>query len=183
MLKKGIVGGLILSVLLLEPFVSWGQVAPAVNPSYARGKVILKDGTRYEAVNINFAVETLTFTDKKTGQPFTFPLPEVDFVSRTKSYALEGALAGGGLMLSASLAAVLQAAADPYLETKPNAGLIILGLTAGGVGIGALIGSALSSEKTVFQKGRLVVRLSVPLTLQALPCGAGLSFAGLRIQF
>ena len=74
---------------------------------------------------------------------------------------MEGALIGGGLTLLAGALAVLQVEADPTLQTKENAGVIILGLTAGGTVIGGLIGFAMPKEKTVFQKGRLLAQISL----------------------
>jgi hypothetical protein len=183
MKKKAVAGWLMFFVFLMVPLLSLGQEASNANRVYARGRVILKDSTRYDAENIKFTAETLSFTDKKTGQPLTFPLPDVDYVSRIKSHTLEGALSGGGLMLLGGLLGVLQAEADPFLEARPNAGMIILGLTVGGAAVGALVGSALSSEKTVFQKGRFVVRLTVPLTFHGNPGGLGLSLVGFRVQF
>jgi hypothetical protein len=183
MKKKFAMSWMVVFVLLTVPLLSMGQEGSGADRAYGRGKVILKDSTRYDALNLKFTSESLSFTDKKTSQPLTFPLAEVDFVSRTRNHALEGALFGGGLMLVSCLTAVLQVESDPNLEFKENAGLIILGFTAGGTALGALIGSAFSSDKTVFQKGRLVVNLGVPLTFHGYPGGLGLSLVRLQVRF
>jgi hypothetical protein len=181
--KKAIVFCVVAAVLLMIPGLSFGQEAGHVERSYGRGRVIMKNLTRYDARGIRFSTDTLVFRDAKTGTVVSVPLAEVETVSHKKGQALLGGLAGGGLMLASALLAVGEAESDPNLELKDNAGTIVVGLTVGGVVIGALIGSAVTDEKTVWEKGRFRVSLAVPLTIQATHGGAEVSLARVALAF
>ncbi|MGH2567087.1 MAG: hypothetical protein ACRDGA_02025 [Bacteroidota bacterium] len=133
-----------------------------IDRQYSNGIVIKKDRLRFQAMQLVFTPETLTFVDERTGQPVVLPLADVEFVSaKTGTHALEGALIGGGLFLLAGLAAWAEVEADPTKELKENAGQTIALLTVAGAGAGLLIGMAFPKEETVFTKGKLVF-LSVP---------------------
>jgi len=160
------------AVALLIPAPAPAQQTGVTNLSYGRGRVVLKNLNQYEANDIRFSEAQLSFKDSKTGRPFTVPLSDVEWVSRKKNMALTGGLAGAGLAALVGLLAWAQVESDPYLEPTENAGTIVLGMTAGGAAIGALIGAAVSTEKTVYEKGRFRVGLIVP---PARPSGKGTS--------
>ncbi len=149
---------------LLHPVLTYGQTDSTSTRTirrYSKGRIIKKDRTKYVGRQLVFKTDVLTFNDENTGRTITLPLSEVDYVSKIGNHALEGALIGGGLTLLAGALAVLQVEADPTLQTKENAGVIILGLTAGGTVLGGLIGFAIPKEKTIFQKGRLLAKISL----------------------
>ena len=176
-----------LSILMLSAFVPStlkGQtVIQTPERYYGRGRVIIKGGERFEAIRLLFKDGKLTFDVKSTGEERVYDLSQVDFASRYKGYAMEGAIAGGSLMLLAGLSAVLQVKADPNLELKENAGLIIAGLTVGGTLVGALIGSAFKREKTIFQNGRFIVKLGFRPAIHGSAMETGLGFAHLQMSF
>jgi hypothetical protein len=174
---------MIAAVALMLPAQSVAQDGGQTIHSYGRGRVIMKDLTRYEAVDIRFSNDTLSFKDVKSGRDLSVPLTDVEHVSRKKGQTLLGALVGGGFMLGTGLLAVAQVEADPNLRLKDNAGAIVAGLTAGGVVVGALIGSAISAEKTVWEKGRFRVSVAIPLTINASRMGAGVSVARVQVAF
>ena len=130
--------------------------------TYGRGSVIA-GGERFQVQNIVVARDTLTFTIKSTGERRSYPLGRVEYASRTRNHAAPGALVGGGLMLLGGLLGVAQAEADPDLETRDNAAVIVGALTAGGALIGGIIGAALTDEKTIIQNGRFVASLALPI--------------------
>lgn len=151
-------------IFLLHPVLTYGQTGSTSTRTirtYGKGRIIKKDRTKYVGRKLVFKTDVLTFNDENTGRTVTLPLSEIDYVSKIGNHALEGALVGGGLTLLAGVLAVLQVEADPYRTTKENAGVIILGLTAGGTVVGGLIGLAIPKEKTVFQKGRLLAQISL----------------------
>ncbi len=154
----------LLFIFLLHPVLTYGQTGSTSTRTirrYSKGRIIKKDRTKYVGRQLVFKTDVLTFNDENTGRTVTLPLSEIDYVSKIGNHALEGALIGGGLTLLAGALAVLQVEADPTLQTKENAGVIILGLTAGGTVLGGLIGFAIPKEKTVFQKGRLLAKISL----------------------
>ena len=171
------------SIALALPAPARGQEGPGFNQSFGRGKIILKDLTRFEARDLQFAGDTLSFTDTATGRRLSIPTSDVEWVSHKKNMVVWGAVTGGGLMLLSGLAAYAQVEADPYLETRSNAGTVIAGLTLGGAVVGALIGSAFSTEKTVYEKGRFKVSLALPMTGSGAGPAAGLSFARVSLAF
>ena len=126
--------------------------------TFGRGTVIT-GGERFAAEKLVVQNDTLTFVIRESGQPKSVPLSRVEFASRTRTHTREGALLGGGLVLLGALLGVAQAEADPNLEPRENAEVIVGGLTLGGIFVGGLIGSTLRQEKSIIQNGRLLAAL------------------------
>ena len=148
----------LLFIFLLHPVLTYGQTDSTSTRTirkYGKGRIIKKDRTKYLGRQLVFKTDVLTFNDENTGRTVTLPLSEVDYVSKIGNHALEGALVGGGLTLLAGALAVLQAEADPYRTTRENAGVIILGLTAGGTALGGLIGFAHTERESSLPKGKV----------------------------
>ena len=132
--------------------------------TFGRGTVIV-GGERFGAEKLVVHDDTLTFVVRASGQPKSYPLSRVEYASRIRTHAREGALAGGGLMLLGGLLGVAQAEADPNLEPRGNAGVIVGALTLGGIVVGGLIGTAFPREKSIIQNGRLLAALDFPAQL------------------
>ena len=132
--------------------------------TFGRGTVVA-GGERFAAERLVVRDDTLTFVVRASGQSRSYPLSRVEYASRRRTHAREGALIGGATMLLGGLLGVAQAEADPNLEARDNAGVIVGGLTLGGVVLGALIGSAFSQEKSFIQNGRLLAALEFPAQL------------------
>jgi hypothetical protein len=85
-------------------------------------------------------------------------------------------------MVIAGLTGLLEAEVDPLLKPKENAGAIITGLTAAGVGMGALIGALFKKEKTIYQKGRFQIDISFPISIRG-NNGASIAIFHLEISY
>ena len=137
---------------------------------YGRGNIIAKDQTRYQGRSLVFSPQSLAFVDSRTGQNFTLPRAEGEYVSKIGSHAKEGALAGGLLTLLGALAGWAQVEADPTVGTKDNVAAVVVGFTVAGAAIGALVGRAFAKETTVFQRDQFVGSISFP---QVIPISGG----------
>jgi hypothetical protein len=131
---------------------------------YRRGSVIA-GGERFQGEKLVLTSDSLTFVVKGSGQPKSYPLSQVEYATRVRTHARDGALFGGGLMLLGGLLGVAQAESDPNVEVRDNAASILAALTVGGVLLGALIGNALTSEKTIIQNGRVMTSLGFDLQI------------------
>jgi hypothetical protein len=144
------------------------SIAPTVDAQqrreYRRGSVIA-GGERFQAEKLVLTSDSLRFVVKGSGQPKSYPLSQVEYATRVRTHARDGALAGGGLMLLGGLLGVAQAESDPNVEVRDNAATIVTALTAGGVLLGAIIGNALKSEKTIIQNGRMMTTLGFDLQI------------------
>jgi len=152
----------LVAVCALSAMVAAAASAQSTSTSqmrtYGRGTVIA-GGERFHATDLVFGPDSLSFAVRGSGERKSFALSQVEYATRIKTHAGQGALVGGGLMVLAGVSAVASVAADPTRKLKDNATSIIAGLTAGGALIGAVIGGTQVDEKRVFQNGRLVFDL------------------------
>ena len=149
---------------------------------YRRGSVVI-GGERFQAERLVVTGDSLSFVVKGSGQPKAYHLSQVEYATRIRTHAREGALVGGGLMLLGALLGIAQAEEDPDLEVRDNAAEITLALTAGGILLGGLIGNALTSEKSIIQNGRFMASLGFGVHV---PPGAGSperALAGVVVRF
>ena len=169
-------------ILLLVPITSISQTAGGT-ARFSRGVILKKNGSRFNANNLVFSEQTLSFQDPKSQQTTQLPLSEIEYVrSKTGSHALEGALIGGGLFLLAGLAAVLEAESDPTVEVE-NTEQALLIITGIGFGGGLLIGTAFPKEKTVFQYNRLITQRSRPQDFNFTGRNREIAFISWRFAF
>lgn len=119
----------------------------------------LKNGrlTTTDGFLINFSkikVEGTQLHYQESGRTF-FQKVELDKIMKVEkqsgSYAGWGGLLLGGSALVGSLYGIAQAASDPFTEIdKSKARNLVIGFTAGGILIGALIGSGIKKYETVY---------------------------------
>lgn len=150
------------------------QASTAPQRTYGSGVVVVVGGERFTARNLVLARDTLTFTVQGAGDRRSYPLSRVEYASRIRSHATEGALFGGALMLISGLLAFAEIGADPTVEANDNATGIVAAFTAGGALLGAVIGSQLREEKSIIQNGRPVATLGVLLRIPRSPASIGL---------
>ena len=124
--------------------------------NYKKGKVYLKDNTRFEVTKLTIINDHLTFVQKNTSKTSEYNLDDIQILKVSEgtyagSYALYGGLLFG---LSAALGvaqAEAEIANDPYkTRSDISAGAIIGGFTAAGVLIGGIAGSSKSKWKTLY---------------------------------
>ena len=177
----------ILFTLFLLPLLTFPQSESTTTGSiqkYRKGKIIKSDNTVQRGRDIFWDSQTLTYVDEKTGQTATLPLSEVNRVIKVGNYSVEGALGGGVTTLCIGLLALLEVEADPMYEPKENAGVIIAGLTAGGVLAGALVGANIAKEKTVYSKGAVQTQISfLPRLVKTGGNSIGISFLTVNFLF
>ena len=125
-----------------------------VGKKYTMGKIYLKTNRIVKTGKIHLENDsTLTFTMPNAYQANTVSVSDVKFVKlKVGNNAIKYGAIGAGFMAGASLLALSNVAADPYTETKDNAGTIILGFIGGGAVVGALIGTASPKWKTFYIK-------------------------------
>ncbi len=128
---------------------------------YGAGFVKTTDKTSIKAQSLAFDGDSLRFVDARTLQPGVLSLRSVQRVVVQGGHpVVEAAVLMGGAMLVGSLLGVKQA--DSSTGSGVSSGTktaIVGGMTAGGVLIGALVGSATHKYKTVFKNGQLVASL------------------------
>ena len=150
---------------------------------YSKGIIYKKDRKRFNGKNLIFSSQTLSFQDQYTTQQESIPLSEIEYVrARVGTHAVEGALVGGGLFLLSAIAAVADVEADPYTEVE-NAGEVIAITTAIGFGCGLLIGALFPKEKTVFKRGRFLVKRSNPSHIKTVRSGRSFPLLTLNVTF
>ncbi len=128
---------------------------------YEFGFIKKTDKSSVKAQNLVFDGDSLRFLDRKTQQAGVLPLSGVRQVSVQGGHPIvESAVLMGGAMLVGSLLGVKQAESDTGSGVSSGTKTAIVGgMTAGGVLIGALVGSATHKYKTVFKNGQLVASL------------------------
>jgi len=96
----------------------------------------------------------LRYKDFLSGTEETIPLKSVRFISeKTGTYALPYGLAGAGLGLLSALYGISSVKADPTLDdSEVNWTPFVLGFTAGGAAIGALIGACIPKYQRLYLK-------------------------------
>ncbi len=125
---------------------------------FGKGFIVKKDRKRFNGKSLVFDSQSLTFKDIKTANSVSLPLSEIEYVRvKTGNRVVEGALVGGGFFLLIALLAYAKAEEDPYTEVT-NAGQVIGIMTAIGIGGGLVVGAMIKKEKTVYQKGKFLVK-------------------------
>lgn len=113
-----------------------------------KGRITYNDGKSEKFKNLKLGNERISFIDSK-GQNQELPTNNVFKVTKTGNYAVYGAVTTGLSALLGALQGKSEANSLGY-DTSDTSGLI-LGLTAGGVVIGGLIGAMFKREQTVFK--------------------------------
>lgn len=173
-----------LFLLSLLTFSQTGSTATGSSKKYKKGKIIKSDKTVHRGRNIFWDSQILTYNDEKTGQTVTLQLSEVDRVIKVGNYIAEGALGFGLTVLCVGLLSLAEAEVDPGLKPREEAGAIIAGVTVGGVLAGALIGSNISKEKTIYSKGAVQTQISLlPRFVNTGGKSIGISFLTVNFLF
>lgn len=120
------------------------------NQKYKAGKMYLKSNKYVKVNNIILINDSTLKYTTPTGSSNYISTEEVHWVSvKTGSQAASGALTGGGIGLLTVLTVHLEHEADPYHQDI-DFGPLYLGFGAGGLLIGALIGSASASWESLY---------------------------------
>ncbi|HKL03628.1 MAG TPA: hypothetical protein VJ911_08130 [Cryomorphaceae bacterium] len=99
--------------------------------------------------NIQLYADSLIY--RSNGSFKTYTYDKLRYIKvNDGSHAGLGAGIGGAIMLLSSLVAVIQVSDDPNMQLRNDAGLRIIGFTAGGAGFGALIGMAFKRQRTYY---------------------------------
>ncbi len=124
--------------------------------SYQKGKIYLKNNTRFEVTNLKIVNDSLSYIQKNTSQMTESSLNDIEIIKVSeRTHAGEYALYGGLFFGLSAVLGVAQANAeinsDPYKEhSGVNEGALIGGFTVAGVLIGGLVGSASPKWKTLY---------------------------------
>lgn len=110
-------------------------------PPTRKGMILLLDGTSYKFAYLKVENDMVVFTEKKTGASHSFHSSEVYKITKTRNYALSGALSCG----LGALAGVFEGSKNSFPETG-----IIVGATIGGAIFGAIIGALIKKEKNLY---------------------------------
>lgn len=173
-----------LFLLSLLTFSQTGSTTTGSRIICKKGKIIKLDKTVHRGRNIFWDSQILTYNDEKTGQTVTLQLSEVDRVIKVGNYSVEAGLISGLTVLCVGLLAIAEVEADPGYQVKENAGAIIAGVTVGGFLAGALIGSNMSKEKTVYSKGAVQTQISLlPRFVNTGGNSIGISFLTVNFSF
>lgn len=136
----------------VTPFVpEINQINPST--SVRKGKITLKDGKSEKFKNLTMQNGLIKYSDIN-GKTFERNPIEVFKITKTGNYAAYGAISTGLGALLGGLQG-LSEANSMGLETSGSSGLV-LGLTAGGVVVGGLIGAMFTNEKTVYKNNAAI---------------------------
>jgi len=114
---------------------------------FLKGTVSLDNLEKFTATNIKIQSDSISFNSLGTNR--AHHLGEINYLKLQKgTKAKNGFLIGAGSMLFISLLSIAEVESDPNRQLVSNAGTIVLGFTAGGGLLGALIGSTIPNYQT-----------------------------------
>lgn len=137
-------------VLVVAPFFSrtaWSQSLPS---AIAKGRIITTDGTAIPFQNLTTGTEIHRYQPSPGGAFVEFPADKtIKLEEQRGTKVWEKSGYWGGFMLGTALVAA-QISKKKYPDAKSNTTPIVLGATAGGLLIGALIGLAQKNYVEVY---------------------------------
>jgi hypothetical protein len=119
--------------------------------NYKNAKVGLNNFTRIEGKTLVILKDSISIKDSQTLQICKLGFEEISYLRvQTGTQTVTWALYGGLFMAVSCLSGIIDVTTDPDMELKDNVGSLVAKYIAGGVIIGALIGTAIPKWKTYY---------------------------------